>query len=113
MWTLRSDVPKGPQRFWLEVCDTCGEKEILVKKKPHVEQRQDWALKAVRGSVSRRTRAWETCVLSRSSSLTLCDPTACSLPGSFVREISQARILKWVAISFSRWDACVILFDSV
>ena len=26
----------------------------------------------------------------------------CSLPGSFVREISQARILEWVAISFSR-----------
>ena len=26
----------------------------------------------------------------------------CSLPGSSVRGISQARILKWVAISFSR-----------
>ena len=43
------DVPKGPQRFWLEVCDSCGEKEILVRKKPHVEQRQDWAQKAARG----------------------------------------------------------------
>ena len=33
---------------------------------------------------------------------TLCDPMDCSLPGSSVREIFQARILEWVAISFSR-----------
>ena len=36
------------------------------------------------------------------SCLTLCDPMNCSLPGSFVHEISQARILDWVAISSSR-----------
>ena len=34
-------------------------------------------------------------------SLTLCDPTDCSLPGSSVHGIFQARILEWVAISFS------------
>ena len=33
---------------------------------------------------------------------TLCDPMDCSLPGSFVRGILQARILEWVAIPFSR-----------
>ena len=33
---------------------------------------------------------------------TLCDPMDCSPPGSSVCEISQARILDWVAISFSR-----------
>ena len=33
---------------------------------------------------------------------TLCDPTDCSLPGSSVHGIFQARILEWVAISFSR-----------
>ena len=32
----------------------------------------------------------------------LCDPTDCSLPGSTVHGILQARILEWVAISFSR-----------
>ena len=37
------------------------------------------------------------CVQSR---LTLCDPMDCSLPGSSVYEIFQARILEWVAISF-------------
>ena len=36
------------------------------------------------------------------SCLTLCDPMDCSLPGSSVRGILQARILQWVAISFSR-----------
>ena len=33
---------------------------------------------------------------------TLSDPMDCSLPGSSLHGILQARILKWVAISFSR-----------
>ena len=33
---------------------------------------------------------------------TLCDPINCSPPGSSVHRISQAQILEWVAISFSR-----------
>ena len=33
--------------------------------------------------------------------LTLCDPMDCSLPGFSVHGISQARILEWVAFSFS------------
>ena len=41
------------------------------------------------------------CVLTQRY-LTLCDPVDCSLPGSSVPGISQARILEWVAISFSR-----------
>ena len=32
---------------------------------------------------------------------TLCDPMDCSLPGSSVHGIFQARVLKWVAIAFS------------
>ena len=42
------------------------------------------------------------CCLVAKSCLTLCDPIDCSLPGSLVHEISQARILEWVAISSSR-----------
>ena len=34
--------------------------------------------------------------------LTLCDPMNCSLPESSTHGISQARILEWVAIPFSR-----------
>ena len=39
---------------------------------------------------------------SRSSCLTLCNPMNCSLPGSSIHGILQARILEWVAISFSK-----------
>ena len=38
---------------------------------------------------------------SLQSCLTLCDPVDCSPPGSSVHGILQARILEWVAISFS------------
>ena len=41
-------------------------------------------------------------VLVAQSCLTLCDPMDCSLPGSSVHGILQARILEWVAIPFSR-----------
>ena len=36
------------------------------------------------------------------SCLTLCDPMDCSLPGSSVHGIFQARVLECIAISFSR-----------
>ena len=40
--------------------------------------------------------------ISAQSCLTLCDPMDCSLPGSSLHGILQARILEWVAISFSK-----------
>ena len=43
-----------------------------------------------------------TIVLVAKSCPTLCDPLGCSWPGSSVCGISQARILEWVAIPFSR-----------
>ena len=39
--------------------------------------------------------------------LTLCDLMDCSLLGSSVHGILQARLLEWVAISFSRDQTCV------
>ena len=51
------------------------------------------------------------------SCLTLCDPMDCSLPGSSIHGIFQARILQWVAISFSggssqprdrTWVSCIV-----
>ena len=41
---------------------------------------------------------------NQTSCLTLCDPMDCSLPGSSVHGILQARILEWVAISFFPGD---------
>jgi len=42
------------------------------------------------------------CAKSLQSCPTLCDPVDCSLPDSSVHRILQAKILEWVAISFSR-----------
>ena len=46
------------------------------------------------------------CVCARAKSLhlclTLCNPMDCSLPGSSIYGIFQARVLEWIAISFSR-----------
>ena len=47
---------------------------------------------------------------------TLCDPIDCSPPGSSVPGILQARILEWVAISFSnawKWKVKVKLLSRV
>ena len=42
------------------------------------------------------------CIQSLQLCPTLCDPMDCSLPGASVHGIVPARILEWVAISFSR-----------
>ena len=56
------------------------------------------------------------CVLSRSVMSDSCNPIDCSLPGSSICGILQARILEWGAISFSRgsspprnwtWVSCI------
>ena len=56
------------------------------------------------GCTSRQKMAgpWCLCAKQLQSRLTLCDLVDCSLPGSSVHEIFQARILKWVAMSPSR-----------
>ena len=41
------------------------------------------------------------------SCLTVCNPMDYSLPGSSVHGIFQARVLEWVAISFSRRDLAI------
>ena len=55
-----------------------------------------------------------TQLLSLQSCSTLCHPMDCSPPGFSVHKILQARILEWVAISYSRgssrpWDQAPIL----
>ena len=52
------------------------------------------------GYDSRRWKGkWK--LLVAQSCLTLCDPMDCNLPGSSIQGILQAKILEWVAISFS------------
>ena len=47
-------------------------------------------------------QVWDVCVLVAQSCLALCDLMDYSPPGSSVPGILQARILEWVAVSFSR-----------
>ena len=48
------------------------------------------------------TKLKSSAVFAFESCPTLCDPMDCSPPGSSIHGILQARILEWVAISFSR-----------
>ena len=52
------------------------------------------------------TKKWQQYTESESevaqSCLTLCDPMDCSLSGSSIHGIFQARVLEWIPISFSR-----------
>ena len=48
------------------------------------------------------------CCLVTKLCLSLCDPMDCSLPGSSVHGLSQARILEWVAISYSRGSSALV-----
>ena len=69
-------------------------------------------LPALAGGLFTTTITWEAltqlcvcvcvCVLVAQSCPFLCNPMDCSPPGSSIHGILQARILKWVAISFSR-----------
>ena len=49
-----------------------------------------------------KQRIWWSVMLYFQSCLTFCNPMDCSPPGFSVHWILQARILKWVAIPFSR-----------
>ena len=51
------------------------------------------------------------CVLVAHSCPILCNPMGCSLPGSSAQGILRARILEWVAISFSSAEIAVEIRD--
>ena len=61
------------------------------QKRKTEQQQQIWFVK------SADLTMWSRSVVSN-----FCDPMNCNLPGSSVHGILQARILQWVAISFSR-----------
>ena len=70
-----------------------------------------------------RPPTWNAAAAKSLQSLpTLCDPPDCSPPGSAIPEILQARILEWVAMSFSNaWNwkvkvkslSCIQLFATL
>ena len=86
-------------------------------------QPRDWT--QVSHTVGRLFTVWATrevqcmctCMLNRFSCVRLCDPMDCSLLGSSIHGILQARILEWVAMPSSRgpsWprdQTCVSCID--
>ena len=80
----------------------CGERGTLLQrwwecKMIHPLQRTVWRfLKKLKGELPC------VCAYLLQSCLTLCHPMDCSLPGSPIRGIFQARILEWVGISPSK-----------
>ena len=83
----------------------------LSKFRELVMDREAWRA-VIYGVTKSQTRLSDWAELNWSSSesesefaqscLTLCNPMDCSLPGSSLHGIFQARVLEWVAISFSR-----------
>ena len=61
------------------------------------KQQQQWSGNHTPGHISKVKESEVT-----QSCLTLCDPMDCSLPGFSIHGIFQARVLEWVAISFSK-----------
>ena len=121
-------IPFGPKKwifFFLNSCDmhmtknsfyTKGYLLLLLSRFSHV-----WLCATPWTSAHQAPRPWDSpgkttgvgchfllqCMKVKSESEvtqscpTLCDPMDCSLPGSSIHSIHQARIQEWVAISFS------------
>ena len=68
------------------------DREAKVKGALLVKARTIWASSTLKESVNEKVI--QSCP-------TLCDPVDCSLPGSSVHGIFQARVLEWGAIAFS------------
>ena len=78
--------------------------ELIYKTETHRHRKQTYGYqrRKMAGMDKLKTRVTQCIVLVTESCTTLCDPMDCSLPGFSVCGILQARILEWVAISFSR-----------
>ena len=73
----------------------------IKKQNFHYTQRTAWYTIVAQSFVVELISKLTVCLVTQSYP-TLWDPLDCSPPGSSVHWISQARILEWVAISFSR-----------
>ena len=92
-------IDRVPDELWMEGPDIVQEKEIKTISKKKKYKTAKWlSEEALQIAMKRRESESEV----TQSCPTLCNPVGCSPPGSSVHGILQARILEWVAISFSR-----------
>ena len=81
-----------PQGLW-QMCHNYWKKK---------KERQEGSMESQKKASAGSGLAGSVCAQSLQSCPTLCDPMDCSLPGSSVHGILQARILEWVAMPSSR-----------
>ena len=136
-------VPTPTASFWRQESDQLHSVSPILSTIPETECCCCWITSVVSDSVqphrwqpTRLPRPWDSpgkntgvgchfllqCMKVKSESevaqlcLTLKDPMDCSLPGSSIHGIFQARVLKWSAISFSnawKWKLKVKLLSHV
>ena len=73
-----------------------------INSMPKYPDNHFYSLKSIREKVKNRVNKCGCVLKSLQSCLTLCTIIDCSLPGSSVHGILQARILEWVAMLSSR-----------
>ena len=88
------------ERVWTVICHLFSN-ILWAATMPSHPLRRLWFLWSLADELNIQIINHTSCACSQSH-LTLCDLMDCSLPGSSVHELFQARILEWIAISFSR-----------
>ena len=107
--SLRHGVVKWESKSTQTGCRLCLECRLWITAVCFREEARAFSLRGWDAWLARRlTRPKSVTVLLFCCSLvaqacpTLCDPQDCSLPGSSVHGILQARMPEWVAVPFSR-----------
>ena len=101
-------MPRGPDAALFLFYTVLLARSTVIAVLLHIVYNCFQAAKATMNSCYRNCLSCKTlniycrCLVTKSCCPTLCDPMECSWPGFSAHGISQAQILEWVAMSFSR-----------
>ena len=120
-WNTTTDVCHWAPLYYLQASTGSGTKQVgspskcfdlLLCPERRLKTQKRWRIRCPKwacrwcDSTKINDNTWfaaATDAKSLQSCLTLCDPMDCSLPGSSVHGIFQARVLEWGAIAFSKY----------